>query len=278
MTVVHPGEPLVIKAADWNAATAAGLAVANNARSQRLEMVDPKTRAPALLRIRNDSAVQFDRYDVVELTDPVITPTESLTGWQDGLPAINAVTPTAPAADIRGRIAILLEPIGPGKIGLAVVSGAVRTKLTLNSPTDTHAAPVAGSLLLGSTTDNTAPCEILWAEDLEDLDEPAEVWALVRISNWHAMSTKGACLAEQHPGRGVPFDATLGVWNPATDGWDYIGATIKCIDWRYGVPYPEAGATGLFTQRPSATYGTIWECVSLDCSSPGEPCYGDPPT
>jgi len=80
----------------------------------------------------------------------------------------------------------------------------------------------------------------------------------------------GGCLTENHPGRGTPFAITLGVWNKATNEWIYSGGAATAIDWRYGVPYPDAGSTGLFEQRTSDDYGTIWEVVALDCSSPGD--------
>jgi hypothetical protein len=82
---------------------------------------------------------------------------------------------------------------------------------------------------------------------------------------------RGGCLAEDHPGRGIAFDLYLGVWSRANDKWEYdTSKTVKAIDWRYGVPYPPAGSTGLFERRPSTTYGVIWEDVSLDCESPGD--------
>lgn len=97
---------------------------------------------------------------------------------------------------------------------------------------------------------------------------------------WTAQrSLTGGCLAEDHPGRGIGFNIYLGVWDPDYDNWSYDTSEEPAwaIDWRYGVPYPDAGATGLFEPRGSTYYGTIWECVALDCESPGE-CYyyGDP--
>jgi hypothetical protein len=89
-------------------------------------------------------------------------------------------------------------------------------------------------------------------------------------------SLVGCCLYEDHPGRGLVFQVTLGTWHPDHDQWIYDGGLAYAIDWRHGVPYPPSGATGLFEQRPSTTYGTIWECVSLDCTSPG-PCTTTPP-
>lgn len=83
----------------------------------------------------------------------------------------------------------------------------------------------------------------------------------------------GGCLAENHPGRGVEFNIHLGIWAPGMHRWVYDEQhTVKAIDWRHGVPYPDSGSTGLFESRPSTAYGNIWECVALDCSSPGT-CY-----
>jgi len=111
--------------------------------------------------------------------------------------------------------------------------------------------------------------------------------------------TVGFCLNEDHPGRGILFDVHLGTWDSAVHRWVYAGEAesessgessasessggtsegnssssegdlYKCIDWRYGVPYPLEGATGLGEWRASDTYGKILEVVALDCESPGE--------
>ena len=80
----------------------------------------------------------------------------------------------------------------------------------------------------------------------------------------------GFCLAEDHPGRGSSFNVYMGTWDSDDNEWVYDTSTeLKAIDWRYGVPYPDAGATGLFTPRTSREYGVIWEVVALDCDSPG---------
>jgi hypothetical protein len=77
------------------------------------------------------------------------------------------------------------------------------------------------------------------------------------------------CLKVDHPGQATPFACYLGAWDPAIDDWDYSGCAteVTAIDHRWGVPYPDAGSTGLFTPRASEAYGTIYECVSLDCES-----------
>lgn len=94
-------------------------------------------------------------------------------------------------------------------------------------------------------------------------------WRIIWMGNG---GLRGGCLDENHPGRGTAFDIHLGIWDAAQDKWVYdTDNTAAAIDWRYGVPYPDAGATGLFEARRSDAHGVIWECVSLDCESPG-PC------
>jgi hypothetical protein len=87
---------------------------------------------------------------------------------------------------------------------------------------------------------------------------------------------QGICLNENHPGRGVLFDVHIGVRNKSDNGWDYYQTPLfKCIDWRFGVPFPNAGATGLAEWRwsNSVVYpNKILEVVSLDCDTIG-PCF-----
>lgn len=80
----------------------------------------------------------------------------------------------------------------------------------------------------------------------------------------------GGCLAEDHPGRGSVFGIWLGTWSSSAHEWVYseVSYSTPAIDWRYGVPYPGQGATGLFISRDSDDYGTIWEAVEIDCDVP----------
>ena len=98
--------------------------------------------------------------------------------------------------------------------------------------------------------------------------DQANHWRIVYML---VSSLREFCLAEDHPGRGIAFDVYKGVWDPDQDKWTYPDTvtTYKAIDWRYDVPYPDEGSKGLFTPRVSTTHGVIYECVSLDCDTPG---------
>jgi len=91
--------------------------------------------------------------------------------------------------------------------------------------------------------------------------------------HWTVGNLVGGKIYGAHPGRGIVFDLRLGTWNENGNDWDYEeDPSAVGIDWRYGVPYPDAvapaGATGLFQARRSWEHSVIYECVSLDCEAP----------
>ncbi len=122
-------------------------------------------------------------------------------------------------------------------------------------------------------------------------------WLVVlrsKVGKWLGIpvgiSFVGFELAEDHPGKGIPFDIRLGVWSPDTLQWTnsagcYDQGLAKAIDWRFGVPYPEECATGLGMWMSAVDFLTaegtgtsevaderIVEVWTLDCESPG--CIG----
>lgn len=86
-------------------------------------------------------------------------------------------------------------------------------------------------------------------------------------------------LAEDHPGWGEVFMCYKGIWHSDTCCWtwdcgDGCDDLVYAIDWFWAGEedweyYPDEGATGLFVPRACTTFGTIWECVSMDCESKG---------
>jgi len=86
------------------------------------------------------------------------------------------------------------------------------------------------------------------------------------------------CLAETHPGYGTVFTIKLMVWDPDNNGHKPDPNDTDdhyAIDWRFGMPYPDAGTRGLFKPRIGycdGEYVCIYEVVSLDCSVPPIDC------
>jgi hypothetical protein len=105
-------------------------------------------------------------------------------------------------------------------------------------------------------------------EELVDHNGDYINWMLLDATG---QKLRGGCLAENHKGRGEVFEIYLGEWDCSSHKWVYDTETaVKAIDWRYDVPYPDEGATGLFQPMCSSTHGIIWETVALDCDTPGE--------
>lgn len=166
------------------------------------------------------------------------------------------------------------KPYGRRRVGAYWVGQIFPAILPMQS---SNPSPTAVDWRVGqnpgvSATSSGHPADLTEAvEALKDDDDEFIDWMVVD----EGLDLVECCLSEDHPGRGIAFDVLLGEWDYSTDGWTYsiASTTAKAIDWRFGVPYPETGAKGLFTPRPSETHGTIYECVSLDCESSGA-CVG----
>jgi len=168
---------------------------------------------------------------------------------------------------------------------------------------ETTSGEAAADLLSLDTTDTAKDITVVDPHDLfghledgaeglcvEQLDTDGTRY-FVLVYAQYARAMTELMLAEDHPGKGIVFKCYRGIWCSEDHTWRY-DCTDVCADWawaidhRYDVPYPDIGARGLFTPRPSDTYGTIWECLSLDCSSPGacadqsisQPCPGSAST
>jgi hypothetical protein len=79
-------------------------------------------------------------------------------------------------------------------------------------------------------------------------------------------------LLENHPGKDAVFEIQIGTWAASSNSWSYevgTGTSTNAygVDHRYVTSYPDIGARGLFMKMPSDTYGSIYECISLDCPS-----------
>ncbi len=222
-------------------------------------------REPDMLKVYNDTEEDWEKYDVVELTTPRIDPTsgDGEHEWANSWPVMSG---EEPGEEPRGRIAIVIEPIAKGETGWAVVSGLVQTVVHQNDEDHRYAEAVEGSRRLETTFDAGAPCEILWMGEADE--ETDEAFAIVRVGNNRRLLYE-FCLQEDHPGRGIVFDVKLGTWNPESHSWCFEGNPVKAIDWRFDVPYPDAGARGQGYFLPSTEHGCILIPIDMDCSSPG---------
>lgn len=164
---VSAGDDLVIPAEDWNYM----LAAARKMR-ERSEDVPPSGNLQypfAVARVRNDSGADQDRFSVLGLSSPVISPTDNLTEFQARL-SFSGVTPVGGAHE--GKFGIILEPLASGAIGSILLAGACPVQMTgadvgfaeISNSSNTLSANAAGS------------AKVLWADSGNSTR-----WAYVRF-------------------------------------------------------------------------------------------------
>lgn len=192
------GQRLKIPAGQANAWTDAALA---HRRRQGNRSTSFESRPPdvGLILIRNNSGEAVPRGGVLGIGDAIINPDDNLTGFLSEI-AVEGELPTT--ADHTGKFAILLEPLGEGKIGRAVASGDVPALVAVESgEEDWGFVDVSEGDVGAVRMATTGGAQILWKES-----GTGEVWAYVRIS-------KRSCPADNAKQRltviGQPTGGTL---------------------------------------------------------------------
>ena len=247
---LKPGQPIPRSAVMWNNVIESADAFTGTKRLGEPGVYQTDPNPTDVVKIKNSSGGHIRLGEVLEISGFLLTNVVRTSLWFDG----DTPNGTRP-------FAIALQDIPSTSINRAQVSGVCVALVNILDTDHGFAAVTAGEIVLQSAT--SGPLRILFKPT-----GTGEKICAVLFTDRSGLI--GGCLAEDHPGRGAAFDVHLGNWNSSSNGWDYDStATVKAIDWRYGVPYPPAGATGLFERRPSAEFGVIWETVALDCESPG---------
>jgi hypothetical protein len=107
--------------------------------------------------VRNETAGDVPRFGILEITEPLILPTDSEADFKSRQ-AYVGYTPSATSA----VIVVMQEATGTGKIGRGVVLGSTVVNLTVGDASHTHAAPTADTGEL--TTGVSGPALIAWKE------------------------------------------------------------------------------------------------------------------
>ena len=213
----------------------------------------PQIVNPCTAWIKNSSGADRRQFECLELDKTILLDTVTRENiWIDGIEPTQTEIP----------FAVMLRPVASAAWQLGQVAGICPALVDMQNITDRSAFLPDGKYVLESVASGG---------DVSIVQHPGATGEqLCVVLFQRAFGLRGGCLAENHPGRGVVFNLTLGTWNATQMKWLYnVSPNVKAIDWRYAVPYPDAGATGLFQPKPSVTHGTVWECVALDCDSPG---------
>jgi len=165
------GSPLRIPAHLWER-------VIDAARGERLDRagnVSPFVRQSDIVLVKNSTAATVDRFGVMGIDTPLITPTANLDEFKRRV-VFSCVAPLT--ATHKNKLVILQEPLAAGAIGKAVIAGISQVRLTGALPS----APAFAELTNNDTTKLTAGAlgslRILWAES-----GSAERWAIARVGD-----------------------------------------------------------------------------------------------
>jgi len=170
MRKVKPGDPLVIRAADWNQfvdAVEFVKGVGQGTAGQWGRILSDRD----VMLVKNSTGGDLDRFGVMSITGVTFTPTDNPDGFKNA-PALVGQTPSG---DQAGDFVIALTPIKSGAFGPCVMSGLTVAYLDVIDAAHKYADTKSADKAKLRTYD-TGRAQIVWAES-----GTGPKWAVVRV-------------------------------------------------------------------------------------------------
>jgi len=187
---VSPGDPLQISATSWNSFVDAAEANKDRQHDRRPRPL-PRMRQACIFPIQNSTGADRGRFEIVGISDVVISPTDNDLEFKGGPALVGAAVADAHA----GNFAILLEPIGTGKIGLCVLAGVTPVQIDITDA-DHGWADVKDGDATQLQSGESGGGQILWVEA-----GTGTKWAIVRLGpsiEATALAVRHGCLVVAH--------------------------------------------------------------------------------
>ena len=170
---VQAGERLEITAEAWNAFLDAVRWVRQQQHSRDQE-AGAEFRQTGIVKVRNQSGADRERFDILGVADPIIQPADNAQEFKNRV-ALEGVVPTM---EHRGRFLILLEPLKAGAIGRGIIAGVTLARLLVTSQLYEFAQVIPGNThALENVPAGSA--RVLWIES----SGSSERWAVVRLDD-----------------------------------------------------------------------------------------------
>ncbi|MBM3982762.1 MAG: hypothetical protein FJ304_21325 [Planctomycetes bacterium] len=205
---VTPGQRLEIPAAAYNAFLDAARQARGNLHDTDRD-ANALMRQSGIVRVRNTTGADLNRFAVVSLNAPIITPADNLQEFQNAV-IFDGVVPTAV---LKERFAVLLEPLAADATGRAVVSGVTVVKVRVDPAQlyDFAAVEVGETGWLRNVPHGTA--RVLWVQSSGSVER----WAVVRLDDGdfqaHVLVTSNAPDADGYfPGEVQRYDPAMKTW------------------------------------------------------------------
>ena len=203
---VMPGDPLKIPAEAWNALVDLSQQWKNQ-QHDLLSQADGTSRQTTLAKVRNLTGVDLDRFSIVALGTPIITPTANLKEFKRQVSFQGLV----PSAGTGPRFGVLLEPLKNNLIGTVAVGGCVITRVFVGATAYACAETVNGQNGYLRSVPH-GPASVLWIESTG-----AVRWAVIRFddSNYEEIVFITSNIPDAngyYPGAVQRFDVTTKSW------------------------------------------------------------------
>jgi hypothetical protein len=144
-----------------------------NQRHDQLSQTEGTSRQTTLAKVRNQTGVDLDRFSIVALGAPIITPAANLTEFKRQVSFQGLV----PSTGTGPRFGVLLEPLKNNLIGTAAIGGCVITRVSVGSVAYNAAETIVGQNGYLRSVPH-GPASVLWIESTGALR-----WAVIRFDD-----------------------------------------------------------------------------------------------
>lgn len=206
---VQPGQRLQIPAEAFNAFLDASRYVRARQHNNESEPGD-EFRQTGIVKVRNVTGQDQQRYSVLALQDPIIGPADNLREFKNRVNFDGDVPDDPP---LSGRYAVLLEPLAKDAIGRGIVAGVTPVRLRVNPAQLYDFAEVQAGETGALRNVPHGSARVLWVEETGS----TERWAVVRLDDGdyqaHVLITSNAPDDDgYYPGVVQRYDVDTKTW------------------------------------------------------------------
>lgn len=201
-----------------------------------------RQRDPDVVKVKNASGADVDRFGVLEVTGVVFTPTDNEDEFKNNF----ALTGGTPSTNLENFV-VLLEPIPDGKFGRAIISGVTPVKIDVVDAD--HQFARAKSASAAELESGRGPARIIWKES-----GTGSKWSLVRLGD----SGTEFVLCKPQADIAAGGSGLCVVWQNATTP---TTETISLVhDWMGSDTKISMGKRVI-----AVNFGGVWRPLAADC-------------
>jgi hypothetical protein len=172
---VQPGDPLAIPAMTFNTFIDAARDFQRRQRSVS-RAHQRESRQAGVVLIRNESGGARNRFDVLGINGPIITPNGNAAEFESRV----AIRGAVPSTTHFGRFGVLLEPLASNAIGRACIDGICVARVRMVGE-DHEYADISHGDPSRLESGSSGSAQLLWVEPEEDRADPEVARCIVRI-------------------------------------------------------------------------------------------------